>query len=282
MSAAVETWHQVQQAGGGALLLQVARRPALHHARFAAEDRAVLDGAVEAALVPDKARPMVGCIVIGTQTLEQSLDIDADLLITDLCPIDVLLQRIGRLHRHDSLPRPDGFSKACVSVLLPERGLDRLCQPPWTFDNGLGAWKSQGGGFNGIYSDVAGLELTRRLIERPSAWRIPEMNRELVERATHPECLACVIREKGDTWERYDREFGGAEAAKAMMANLKCVGSSKRLWRNDRLSSLRPVGENPVGRGGRDREFHPCARGAFWRPDNANCPAGALVARTCK
>src|SRR5690606_3519381 len=79
----------------------------LHHGRFAREDRRRLDTAVEAALGKDAPRAG-GLVLIGTQTLEISLDLDADLLITDLCPIDVLLQRIGRLHRHERA-RPAGF-----------------------------------------------------------------------------------------------------------------------------------------------------------------------------
>ena len=219
VSKAVATWSAVQEAGAGPLLMQAAEGPALHHGRFAVEDRRLLDESVDSALAPGKDRAQGGCIVIGTQTLEQSLDIDADLLISDLCPMDVLLQRIGRLHRHE-LPRPEGFELAQAMVLLPEDGLDRLTAP--AFENGLGGWNADGG-FNGIYCDLAGLELTRQLIIGQPVWQIPDMNRELVEGAAHPDRIAALVEEKGEAWERYDRTVGGARAAEGMIARLNVL-----------------------------------------------------------
>jgi CRISPR-associated endonuclease/helicase Cas3 len=62
-----------------------------------------------------------GHVLIATQVVEQSLDLDFDWLITQLCPVDLLFQRMGRLHRHatNNALRPPQFAQPICTVLLP-------------------------------------------------------------------------------------------------------------------------------------------------------------------
>lgn len=87
----------------------------LLHSRFLAPERARKERELVELLGRDgRARPDK-LIVVGTQVLEQSLDIDFDVLVTDLAPIDLVLQRMGRLHRH-SRHRPPRLAEATCYV----------------------------------------------------------------------------------------------------------------------------------------------------------------------
>ncbi|MEQ8514606.1 MAG: CRISPR-associated helicase Cas3' [Chromatocurvus sp.] len=77
------------------------------------------------------ARGEIGRILVGTQVLEQSLDIDADFLVSRFAPTDMLLQRLGRLWRHACTPRPAGCS--CEAWLLAPMINAAIAQPQHAF-----------------------------------------------------------------------------------------------------------------------------------------------------
>jgi len=91
----------------------------LLHARFPLDDRQTLEGELTAKYGPEGKRPAKG-VVIGTQVLEQSLDLDFDLMVTDVAPIDLLLQRAGRLHRHAHHVRPPAHDKPRLWINTPQ------------------------------------------------------------------------------------------------------------------------------------------------------------------
>lgn len=80
---------------------------ALLHSRFPLFRREELENDWLCRLGNDGTKRPIGCVLVATQVVEQSVDIDADYLITDLAPTDMLLQRLGRLWRHER-PRPTG------------------------------------------------------------------------------------------------------------------------------------------------------------------------------
>ncbi len=208
------------------LLFSVYGIPTLHHGRFAAVDRELLDGEIERRL--GRGRPAGGLVVVGTQTLEQSLDIDADLLITDLCPADVLLQRIGRLHRHrqNDETRPHGYAEARCIVLTPGDDLSPLLSSRGNA-NGLGP-------HGGVYRNLHILEATRRLVDQHPQWRIPEMSRELVEMATHPEVLERVTEELGEEWKEHAIGTAGGHIADVQTARGHTIRRDKSFFTDNR------------------------------------------------
>jgi CRISPR-associated endonuclease/helicase Cas3 len=97
---------------------------ALLHSRFPFFRREQLEKEWLERLGKDSTTRPSGCVLVSTQVVEQSVDIDADLLITDLAPTDMLLQRLGRLWRHDRRNRPG--SQPEVWIQMPILDDDQL------------------------------------------------------------------------------------------------------------------------------------------------------------
>ncbi len=203
--------------GKTSLLFRCGDIVTLHHARFARVDRARLDAAIERDFGTES--PSVGRVAVATQTVQQALDLDADLLITDLCPMDVMLQRVGRLHRHrreGAQRRPEGYTRAVAVVLVPaKRDLADLITK-----SGEPRGKH---GHGTVYDDLRVLHATWCQIEATPDVLIPEMNRRLVEHTTHPDALAAVIPVGDDGWAKHRTWCEGRYAADRRAASLVLV-----------------------------------------------------------
>lgn len=241
-----------------ALLFACAGIPAPHHARFARDDRLALDRSIELFFGAGASRG--GCVAIATQTVQQSLDIDADLLITDLCPMDVLLQRIGRLHRHPGRPRPPGYTDPTTRMLVPR---NRDLTPLLRRDG-----QARGlHGFGIVYEDLRILEATWRTLEARSDLEIPQMNRALVEAATHPRRLDAITVELPEPWAAHAQHVRGVTLADRRMAARNLAD-----WSSPFSEASFPSGEldrriqTRLGEGDRLVTFDPPTGGPFGSP----------------
>lgn len=95
----------------------------LLHSRFPFFQREVIEDEWMARLGKD-TESRQGCILVATQVVEQSVDLDADFLITDIAPTDMLLQRIGRLWRHYRPARP--LPRCEAWIVVPKVSLGAL------------------------------------------------------------------------------------------------------------------------------------------------------------
>lgn len=146
----------------------------LFHARFALADRLEIERRVLETFgkrSTDKQRRHDdgrGKVLVATQVVEQSLDLDFDAMVTDLAPIDLLIQRVGRLWRHN---RDRGTGDPELLVVGPEPAAQAV-------DN----WFSElfpRAAF--VYKNHALLWLTAKILEDRGAIESPAELRALVE-----------------------------------------------------------------------------------------------------
>lgn len=152
----------------------------LFHSRFAMGDRLEIEDGVLSVFGKEGMpanRP--GKVLIGTQVIEQSLDLDFDVLISDLAPMDLMIQRAGRLHRH---------ARDLGGNLLPHGLEDRRGMPvlylytpdPWgnMTENWYRAFFPRAAH---VYPSHGRLWLTARLLLEKGGWQMPKDARELIE-----------------------------------------------------------------------------------------------------
>lgn len=156
----------------------------LNHARFIDLDRMQNETGLRSLLGPEATRangkrPELS-IVIGTQVLEQSLDIDFDILVSDIAPVDLVMQRLGRLHRHH---RGEGESDRPCKVRLPACYL-----------RGIESWD---GGVPKIAGDIEKVYFSATLLESLSVMGLTD---DQSSAHVHlPQDIASLVRQAYDT-----------------------------------------------------------------------------------
>lgn len=154
----------------------------LFHARFAMCDRLCQEQEVLRHFGKDSTSELRrGRVVIATQVVEQSLDVDFDILITDLAPIELLIQRFGRAMRHvrnaigNRFPAGAKDERGEPHVIVFAPSIEEEITPTWYSALFAGGAK--------VYPDHAVLWRTAKLLAEHKAFRMPDDARPFVEAA---------------------------------------------------------------------------------------------------
>lgn len=93
----------------------------LFHGQFPAEQRTDIERLCIRKFGKDKTHRPKRAIFVATQVVEQSLDVDFDTMLTAIAPIDLVIQRMGRVFRHASMPRPDHLRSPKLWIMVPQK-----------------------------------------------------------------------------------------------------------------------------------------------------------------
>lgn len=206
--------------------------PVLLHARFAMGDRLKIEDEVRAALgrgeCGSKRR---GFLVVGTQILEQSLDYDVDVMVSDLAPVDSIIQRAGRLWRHARGERPVAAPELCI--YSPDPNGEVTCE--WY--RGMSPRAAAVYGHHGVVWRSAKALFERRAIETPGGVRA--LIQDVYGYA--PDDFNGIP----ETLHRASRDAIGKDSAARSFANASLLnvregyGGNLQLWTADTITPTR-------------------------------------------
>ena len=152
----------------------------LFHSRFAMVDRQRIENKTLTIFGKNStAAERTGQILVATQVVEQSLDLDFDVMITDLAPIDLVIQRAGRLHRHVR----DIFGNRLVDGETDQRSQPVLYLfSPVPKASANSHWlKSVLPSVEFVYPDLGQLWLSAKLLTQKASFKMPDDARRLIE-----------------------------------------------------------------------------------------------------
>ena len=205
------------------------------HARMMAGDRARVEKGVLSQFGKGSGLGRAGQVLVATQVVEQSLDIDFDVMISDLAPADLLIQRAGRLHRHSR------NAKGALTAGPDERPMPELLvlAPEWSDEPEANWLTGLLAGTEAVYRDPAMLWRTQKVLQDRGAIDLPLDARHLVEAAVAgeevPEAFAGKSnRAEGEGW------------AKAGLAGLNQIQPASGYFSADALAQWHEDAEMPT------------------------------------
>lgn len=207
-------------------------RLTLFHARFALKDRlAKQDRVLNTFGKKSGGDVRFGQVLIATQIVEQSLDLDFDVMLSDLAPIDLLIQRMGRLQRH---PRDaTGFLSDREEVR--KKPVFYVYGPQFTQEPKVSWYKEVFKGASYVYPDVGRLWLTQGLLKNHPEIKIPEDCRALIEGVYGDEAVeipASLIDPSDKAWSQRSTERELARLSKLRLEEGYSF-ASQRAWEEE-------------------------------------------------
>ncbi len=203
-------------------------KPMVFHARFAMTDRLAVEAEVMRCFGRDSAGEARQGVLVATQVVEQSLDLDFDLLCTDLAPVDLLIQRAGRLwrhlHRNENRPLP---------------GPELLVVSPEPVDDPAPDWvRGSLPGTAAVYHDPALLWRGARKLFAAGALATPGDMRPLLEAAADGECVPAGLAR--DTQEAEGKAKAATELGRQnVLAFAKGYTRQNGAWEPDTITPTR-------------------------------------------